>query len=371
MFQQKAIDGAELNPLVVQAVRERFGEYAGHLYDDPRVNVVASDGRTFLARSSDQYDIIHFSAVDTWAATTAGAFALSENTLYTQEAFDAYRKHLSGNGILAVSRFILRDDRYGEALRLTGLALQSWENSGSADPAPHMIVVALMSPDESEGYVTVLMNNAPFTAEETNRIEQVSNELGFTILFSPFGGREGIIRDLATSPDRRAFWETYPLDITPPTDNRPFFFQMLRVVDFARFLLTSAAGGERLRGDPMRILPMVTITMFLVVAGALALLFIMVPVWLARQSTHSRLPPIGLYGMYFTCLGIGFMLVEMAMTQRLSLLMGSPTYSLAIVLFTILLASGLGSFLRACPVIARPPRGVGRARVARCRERDA
>jgi hypothetical protein len=343
LFGQDRVEGVELNPLVVQAVKGRFGEYAGRIYDDPRVRIFVDDGRNHVAKSGERYDIIQASAVDTWAATAAGAFALSENTLYTQEAFRTYYDHLSPDGVLTVSRFVYPFDRYGEALRLTGLALWSWRGAGVADPSQHLVVVGKLSGNEDEGYVSLIMKRSTFTLSEVEKLEAVSRDKGFAILFAPFGRGHGLIRDFVTAPDYVEFWNTYPIDISPPDDDRPFFFQMLRLTDLPRLgwsQIWTPSDGERLR-----LVPVATLGGLLVIVTVLTLAFVLGPMWRYKRDdlrgSHRSLPFI----LYFACLGTGFMMIEVGLMQKFVLLVGHPTYALALVLFAILLGSSVGSFL--------------------------
>jgi SAM-dependent methyltransferase len=140
VFSARQVTGVELNPAIIRAVRNDFGEYAGHIYDQPGVRVVVDDARRFIAGSHERYDLIHASVIDTWAATTAGAFALSENSLYTREAFESYFDHLSPDGMLSVSRWYL-EDQPAETLRLILLGMAAWQSQGVAQPSEHVMVV--------------------------------------------------------------------------------------------------------------------------------------------------------------------------------------------------------------------------------------
>jgi hypothetical protein len=359
LFGASEIHGVELNPAVVDAMRRPFAAYSGHIYEDPRVTIHVDDGRNFLARSSERYDVIQISAVDTWAATAAGAFALSENTLYTTEAFGLYHDHLADDGILAVSRYVYPRDRYGEALRLTGLALQAWRERGVAEPWRHLLVAAVLNQDEDEGYVSVLMKASPFTEAEARQLEAVSADVGFQVLYTPFGGGHGPVRDFVTAPDYPAYWAAYPIDVSPPTDDRPFFFQMLRLGDIVRL-----GPGEVQESEHLRLLPVAVMAAFLVITAELALAFIFLPLWFVRRDALRTIPGTPLYLVYFSGLGIGFMMVEIALMQKLSLLLGHPTYTLAVILSVILIASGVGSYLtRFVPPQQAAPVGAGLALV--------
>ena len=340
LFDASEVDAVELNPLIINAVRNRFGEYSGHLYDKPNVHVHVDDARNFLARSSKKYDIIQASAVDTWAATSSGAFALSENTLYTQEAFRTFEQRLTADGILAFSRFIYPEDRYGEALRLISVGLTAWKQSGVLDPTQHLIMVGNLNKEEDSGYVSLLLKASPFTRAEVDRVQAVCDEMAFSVLYAPFGLGHGLVRDLVTAQDYDQFWRAYPIDITPTTDDRPFFFQMLRLTDIPRMGLKQLLESERLR-----IIPVGTLGVALVVVTLLALGFVLWPLWLyKRQDLHAR-PRTRWHSLaYFACLGLGFMMVEVGLMQKFVLFLGHPTYSLAVVLFALLFAGGLGSF---------------------------
>jgi len=340
LFDAKSVDGVELNPLIVDAVRVRFADYAGDIYDDPRVHIYVDDGRNFLAKSSQRYDVIQASAVDTWAATAAGAFALSENNLYTVEAFQTYRERLTPDGILAFSRYVFPGDSYGEALRLTGLALEAWRLDGVDDPRTHLIMVGNLNDAEDSGYVTLLMKYTPFTIEEVEQVEQVSALLDFKILYAPFGRGYGVIREMVTAPDIRAYWDSYPIDISPSTDDRPFFFQMLRLSDIPQLGLNMIMTGQ----EVMRLRPIATLGVLLAIVTFLVLVFILAPMWLTRRRVRLSRGGSRLLLAYFACLGIGFMMVEVGLVQKFVLFLGHPTYSLAVVLSSLLFSSGLGSF---------------------------
>lgn len=340
LFNANSVDGVELNPLIADAVRGQFADYAGHLYADPRVRIFVDDGRNFLAKSSQRYDVIQASAVDTWAATAAGAFALSENNLYTLEAFHTYRERLTPEGILAFSRYVFPGDYYGETLRLTGLALESWRLAGIEDPGAYLIMVGNLNAEQDKGYVTLLMKYSPFTLEEVQQVETVSATMGFTVLYAPFGRGQGVVRDLVTAADTEAYWRNYPIDISPPTDDRPFFFQMLKLSDIPRLGFDTIATSTEI----MRLKPIATLGLLLGIVTFLVLTFILAPLFLSRRRATTGKKGNRLLLVYFACLGIGFMMVEVGLVQKFVLFLGHPTYSLAVVLSSLLASSGFGSF---------------------------
>nr|HMT21856.1 hypothetical protein [Promineifilum sp.] len=139
------VTAVEVNPAVIEAVRGPFAEFAGHLYERPDVNVVVADARGFVERSPGGYDVIQASLIDTWAAGGSGAFALSENSLYTREAFTSYFNHLSEDGMLSVSRWYL-PNRPAETLRLVTTGLAGWEDAGVTNAGEHVAVNAMLDP---------------------------------------------------------------------------------------------------------------------------------------------------------------------------------------------------------------------------------
>src|SRR5687768_2151331 len=173
VFGATRVDGVEINPIIVRDVMlQRFRDYSGNLYTDPRVAIHVDDGRSFVRRSTSKYDVIQASLVDTWAATAAGAYTLTENSLYTAEAFGEYLDHLSDTGVLTITRWVF------DGLRLVSLAQEACDARG-LDAARHLAIVRY------DRVATFLLEKEPFTAEEVERLQARSRELGFTILYAP------------------------------------------------------------------------------------------------------------------------------------------------------------------------------------------
>ncbi len=332
------VTAVEVNPAVIEAVRGPFAEYAGHVYDRPDVEVAVNDARGYIARSPHRYDVIQASLIDTWAAGGSGAFALSENSLYTVDAFEDYFDHLTEDGIVTISRWYL-PQRPAETMRLLSTGMAALERIGLAEPERCVAVVSLPAPQIStEGLATVLFKRTPFTEAEMARIQQVAEEMDFAILWLPddaFTPTEEVGAFVAAA-DRSTVIAEYPLDISPATDDRPFFFNLVRFGDLLDTSL-SASGVYRTSMEAILILGIV-----LGVTALLGVLFVLLPLGLGARHRELARPPAGLLA-YFACLGIGFMVVEIPLIQRLTVYLGRPVYSLAIVLFSLLLSSGLGS----------------------------
>ncbi|MFN2137538.1 MAG: hypothetical protein ACK2UK_16375 [Candidatus Promineifilaceae bacterium] len=339
LYGASEISGAELNPNIVGAARDEFGEYAGYVYDYPNVDVAVEDARTYLSRSKATYDLIQASLIDTWAAASSGAFALSENGLYTRDAFELYYDRLNPRGVVSYSRWYYIAEPT-ESMRLIALGLDAWRRMGVEDPAQHVVVIANFSQNRSadKGLATMLLKKTPFTADEVATLQAISRRLDFTLLYAPgVVAAPNAIQSLITAPNLDQAIADYPLDIAPPTDDRPFFF------NFTPFYLlgrTDLAGNPAYRSSAEGNLALFAV---LGIAATLAFVFIVLPLRLRRGEKVS-LATNWPYLLYYAAIGVGFMLIMVAAIQRLTTYLGSPTYSLAVVLFTILLGSGIGSY---------------------------
>ena len=311
-----------------RVVDEDLGYLSGSPYSRAGVSTVIGDGRSVLARRDEKYDQIHIGFTDTLTANAAQGFALTENNLYTVEAFDEYLDHLTPKGILNVSRAVkLVGD---EALRVTVLTLAALERRGIEDPFRHVIVVAgvdVFGPPTG----TVLARLTPYTPEEVKTVSRLAKQRAKGLLLAPGAPNRMEWKALAEAGSVEAFCKSYPLDVCPPTDDKPFFFNMARLSQLGRM----PAEGYIYSASPT--------TLLLITLGILALLSA-VGLALPMRAQRSAPPTLGALS-YFAAIGLGFLLLEIVLIQRLVLLLGYPTYALSVVLFTLLLSSGLGSLL--------------------------
>lgn len=332
VFKQPRIVGIEINGDIIDIINGRFGDFTGHLDRQPGVTFVNDDARSFVARQTDKFDLIQVSLIDTWAATAAGAFVLAENSLYTLEAWTSFLQHLTPRGIFSVSRWYF-SGRPGEVYRSVSLASAALQQLGVANPRDHLVVVrGSFTPERGTG--TILVAREPFTDDDLRALEQVGKLLGFEVVLTPRTTTDDALVTLASGGDKEAFLDSYPLNLRPPTDDTPFFFQMLRLRDIVR--RGTVEQGE----TTFNMQAVVILGTILAVVFTLTVLCIVGPLLLARTR-----PPRGtaLFFLYFGAIGLGFMLVEVSLMQRLIVFLGHPTYSLSVVLFSLLLAGGLGS----------------------------
>ena len=323
VFGAGRVDGVEVNPIIANDVMlGQFREFSGSIYQNPKVNVVVDDGRSYIRRSDERYDIIQASLVDTWAATAAGAYTLTENTLYTKEAFEDYYDHLTDRGVLTITRWVF------DGLRLVSLAQAACESRGCS-AADHMAIV------QQDRVATFLLKKSAFTKDDVEHLRTTANNLGFTVLYAP--GQTDTSNDyakLVLSPDRDAFYDKYHHDVSPTTDNRPFFFHTTKIKD----QFQTAFGRSMLFGNGLSAL-----MTLMAISATFVALFVIGPLLLAGSELRGTRWPMWL--AYFGMLGAGFMLIEVALLQRFVLLLGHPVYSLTVTLFSVLLGTGIGSLV--------------------------
>ena len=356
VFGAKSVTAVEINKDIIRTVNGRFGDFTGHLDRDPRVRFVNDEARSYVARSKERFDTIQISLIDTWAATAAGAFVLSENSLYTVEAWTTFLQHLTDDGILSVSRWYFQD-RPAEMYRTTTLAVEALRAVGVTDPRRHIVVIRNMQlanrpADTPDGVGTILVSRRPLSDAELDTLDRESARLQFDVPFSPRRAADETYVRLTTPEGRAEFLRAYPVNVAAPTDDSPFFFNMLRLRDVVRPELLDFGKLS------LNMKAVATLAVLLVTVSFLTAVCILLPLWLTRDRVN--LSGAGALLVYFISIGLGFMLIETSQMQRLIIALGHPTYGLSVVLFALLLSSGIGSYLTAGitePLAARLGRG--------------
>lgn len=340
-FGARSILAVELNGDILDTVNRRFGDFTGHLDHHLQIRFVNDEARSFIAREGGRHDLVQISLIDTWAATAAGAFVLSENALYTVEAWTTFIRRLSPDGLLSVSRWYFHE-RPGEVYRLTSLASAALERAGVSNPRPHLVIIRNIRPDEAaggpDGIGTLLLSRRPFTDADLRTLEDVARRLQYEIVLSPATAADDTFGRLASGGEpMRDLVRTYPINIAPPTDDSPFFFQLLRLGDVMSLdLLRHGKSTHNMEA-------VMVLALLLACVGLMAIVAVALPLVGSHRLRADR-TVAGLL-TYFAAIGFGFMLVETSQMQRLIVVLGHPTYGLVVVLFSLLLSSGLGSLL--------------------------
>jgi len=367
------VTGIEINPIIADNImRGRYAGWAHHLYERPEVHIHVNDGRSWVRGSDQKFDVVQMTLVDTWASTAAGAFALSENNLYTTEAFREYFDHLAPDGIIAITRWEFRQPR--EALRVVSQEIEVLRQMGVQDVRGHFIIVADGNLTEDGRPVTVMVKKSEFTPEEETAVflqlmltpnlymvysprehGSVPADTVFNIDWScpPVNGaptetcdeptiavpaKQFVVKDAAQPFINlinlgNSFAATYPFKITPVSDDAPFFFFTLK----PQQVLEQGIHGMDWKVN----LGVVVLGLLLIISVVAVALFLILPLALharARRQSALRL-------LYFVAIGLGYIIAEVAFIQRFVLFLGHPVYALTVVVFLMLLTSGLGSLV--------------------------
>jgi hypothetical protein len=357
--------GVEVNPLIVEDVmRGEFADFSGNLYRNPRVEVMVDEGRSYVRRTGERFASIQATLVDTWAASSSGAFTLSENNLYTAEAFGEFLDHLDDHGILAVTRWY-NIDRPSEFLRLVALGRLALERRGvpPGELARHFILAT-----DGERRGTLLLGRSAFSPEDIRRIATEAMSGHLRLLFAPehmegplgpptttndrnTRDEDPLLAGFLRAPDATAFLSALPYNAAATEDDRPFFFYTLKRQQAGSLL------GQLTTLDRNNLGVAILLVLLLVSLG-LTTLFVILPLVLFRRDAlrEARRPKLRVLG-YFLCLGLGFILVELGFMQKFVLFLGHPIYALAVVLAMLLASSGAGSALSAWGVARWRARG--------------
>jgi spermidine synthase len=332
----RKVDAVEINPIIVNDVMlGLFKKYSGGIYEYPRVSVEINDARSSIRSSTEKYDVILASLVDTWAASSAGAYNLSENNLYTVEAFTDFYNHLNANGILSIERWD------SESLRLATVANEMAKKAGIDDVSNYIVMVAVANLNN------FLLKKTPWRPEEIEKLNDWCRERGFWVLWDPISRYEHhpIGKYLCRKPDaRKQFVDGYIFDISPTYDNKPFFFQKEKQKTLAGLIGHSLKKGLFFKGKILFNKGVSSLQYFLLWIALLVLLVIIIPLFVlkkkkARQGFLNTIAPL----TYFSFLGLGFIFIEMALMQKFILFLGHPVFALSVVLFSLLVFCGIGS----------------------------
>jgi len=339
------IDAVELNPQVVDLVNREYAEFTGALYELPGVTVYNSEARGFVAASRTRYDLIQVALMDSFSASSAGLYALSENYLYTVEAFAEYLQHLEPGGILSITRWIKMPPRDG--LKLFATMIEALERAGITDPGQNLAMI------RSWNTSTLLVKNEPFTSNDIDRLKAFSRERWFDLVYYPGITRDEVNRynqmqepwffegaSRLLGPSRAEFMDAYKFNIHPATDDRPYFSHFLKWQTLPELLALRGRGGMPLLEWGYLIL-IATMVMALLASFLLVLL----PLWLRRRKEARARGLRWRVLVYFPAIGVAFMFIEIAFIQKFILFLHHPLYAVSVVLCAFLVFAGLGSLM--------------------------
>ena len=324
----------EINPLIARDLMLGFLREDSHrLFERPEVELVVDDARSVVQRSAERFDVIQSTLIDTWASTAAGAFALTESYLYTEEAFEQNLRHLSPDGILIVTRWEFMPPR--QALRVVSVGRAAMEKAGIAAPSAHFLVVENIGESSALSKVSVLMKRSSFTAAEIQKVRDFLTEnQEVRALYLPESPEQNAFFSLLRAPDLRAFAAQYPYDISPIEDSRPFFFFTTR---WSGLFELFQSPEEDLKNN----LGLFALAVSILTAGLGVSALFLLPRWFLSRADAGRASTIR--WLYFLAIGAGYIIAEIALIQTFILFLGHPIYGMTVVVFSLLVGSGLGS----------------------------
>ena len=335
------VTAVEVNPIVVDMVKNKYGAYAGGVFSRPEVEIVVDEGRSYARGTDGTFDIVSITLLDSLAAASAGVYSLSENYLYTTGALCDFYGLLSDEGVISITRWLKVPPT--DSIRLFATAISALKNLGVGDIENHLAFTRSWSTG------TVLVSKQKLSSDAVKAIKDFCAGNSFDIVHVPgmkeeTANRHNVLErpyyfELASAllTDFERTLSDYPFDITPTTDDRPFFYNTFKFKSLPYLLSTMGT----------RWLPFIEWGYLVLIASLFqAVLFsaiiILLPLLLLRRSrAHS---PKGGVISYFALIGIAFMAIEISMIQRFILFLGHPAYSMAVILGGILISCGLGSY---------------------------
>ncbi len=335
------VDAVELNPSMTAFVAETFSEFAGYVYDDPRVTVHTAEARGYVAQDERHYDLIQVGLLDSFAAAGAGVHALNESYLYTVEAMREYLADLEPGGIVAITRWVKAPPR--DSLKLAATAIEALEQAGTADPGRQIAVI------RSWNTVTLLVSNGVFSDGDINVIREFASSRSFDTAYFPgitsadanrFNLVErpwlhdGIQAMLGDDADR--FFADYKYFVEPATDDRPYFAHFFKWRSLPEVMAMRTFGGAGLIEWAYLI-----VAATLAQAAVIGSLLILLPLSRVKRTWTGG----ARMGGYFLLLGLAFLFVEIAFIQKFTLFLSHPLYAVAVVLASFLVFAGAGSAL--------------------------
>lgn len=343
------IDGYELNRTFIDLLEKDFHDFNA-ISSRQEIELIHTEARVGIAQSGRRYDVIQASLIDTWAATASGGFVLSENGLYTREGWKVFLSHLTDTGILTMTRWHL-EDAPAETHRLLALAAASLADAGIDDPRPHIIFIKSNRTEEGNAFTrretltfgTILVSRTPFSPAEVSRLRIWCEAFEGQILAAPgVTSSDPMFDRLLDSTTRRQAIEESEFNISPPDDLQPYFFLQVRPSDLVNLGRTNFGLVTQITFNGVRVMMILGACAALLVVAVLLLTFFTLPGSTSSPQGRRRYRWMSLY---FLGIGFGYILIQLGLHQRLIIILGHPTLALSVVLFSMLLGTGLGAAL--------------------------
>lgn len=347
-FGVKNIEGIELNPLVVNAVKHDFKNFSGYLYEQEGVRITTGEIRSYLSKTKKHYDLLQLSISNALGASSTGIYGLVEDYLFTEEAFNQYLDHLKEGGFFAITSYLLPPPR--QELRTISLLLSVMEKRNILKHQLRLVVI------RTWGTLTIVYKHGDFDAQEITQLKNFCHERNFDLVYFPGINQKEVnlynqlkeplyyrlIMQLIEKDSRKKLYRNYLFDLTPVTDDRPFFYHFFKW-NKLKEVYQSVEGKWQFLIEGAYLVPVIFVQALL-----LSIIFILFPPLLSSQrsafKTVARKQTMKIVS-YFFWVGMGFMFVEISLIQKFILFLDHPYYAISLVIAGLLMSTGVGSYL--------------------------
>lgn len=340
----KKITIVEKNPILINLLKEDYRDFNGNILNSSKVKVINDNDRNFIASSKKKYDLIFLCLDDSYKVVTAGTYGLGENYEYTVEAIKQYYNHLEINGILCISRWLQLPP--SESLKIFSTILSSLDELNIKDPQDYVCAIRSFSTS------FIMVKNGKFSNEEKQGVKDFCDERGFDLIYFSNIMPDEINKNIKINKpyyyecfskiigiDKEYFINEYEFDVSPTTDNKPFFFHFFKPSHIPKILASYGKTWQPFGGGGYLIL-----FALLLISVLLSIMLIIIPLIIRGKRFNLKVSKWQIF-VYFSAIGIGFLFIEIPLMQKFILYLGHPIYSVSTVLFSILFFSGLGSLI--------------------------
>jgi len=336
----KNISGLELNRKVVKLMKDDYSKFSGNIYNHPRVTIINNEARGFIQSTREKYNLIEISMLDTYNTAASGIYALNETNLYTVESIREFFLHLKENGLLAITRWVVNPPR--DNLKMLNICIHALKSLDIKDISKHIIYIRTIQA------ATLIISKNPVSEKMINKTKEFCKRRLFDIIYydgikenevNRFVKLDTPIYYLATknllSERASDFINEYDFDIKPATDNRPYFYNFFKYKTLKYIL---KYGTDKI---PFTEWGYLTLIILLIPVIIISFVLIVVPLLFLKKGKRGLNVKILLF---FGLIGIGFFFIEMPLIQKLILFLSHPTYSLSVIISSLLVFSGIGSY---------------------------
>ena len=336
----RAIEGVEINGNIIELMENELADFSGRIYQDPRVKIFQQEMRGFLASSPRRYDLIELSLMDSYAAAASGVYALNESYLYTVQSMAELFGHLSENGLLAITRWNVTPPR--DNIKMLHLLVTALKKLGLKDIPRHIFYIRSMRAS------TIVVSRTPLSDSQIRKGKAFAQRRLFDLVHYPGIKPEEANRHVQMevpiyyqaaqnllSDNAGAFVRDFPFDISAPTDNRPYYYNFFK---WRTLPLLLQVGPQRIPFTEWGYFVLVICLGFAVVIS-----FLLVILPLLFSKSRARKGHLWVF-LYFALIGLGFFFIEMPFIQKFILFLHHPTYSLSVIISSLLIFSGVGSY---------------------------